>query len=370
MPYTELVHDRLSIEVLRGCARGCRFCQAGITYRPVRERTPDQIVAAVSRGLKETGYDEVSLTSLSTTDHSCCSQILERLNRNLQDTGISVSIPSQRLDSFGVDMALQVAGEKKGGLTFAPEAGSQRMRDIINKNVTEEDLERATRAAFEAGWRRCKLYFMMGLPGERDEDIIAIGKLAERVLQIGREVVPKGQRGGLSVSISVSVFIPKAHTPFQWCGQLDDDEVRRRQKLLLDSVHDRAIRVHYHDAATSLIEAALSRGGRDMLPVIMGAWKRGARFDAWTEQFSLDRWLEAAHDAGVDLRAVARDPFELDARLPWEHVSPGESRGFLEREWRRALAGITTADCTRSSCTGCGICPTLGVSNVLVGDRS
>lgn len=370
VPYTELVHDRLSIEVLRGCARGCRFCQAGITYRPVRERTPDQIVAAVSRGLKETGYDEVSLTSLSTTDHSCCSQILERLNRNLQDTGISVSIPSQRLDSFGVDMALQVAGEKKGGLTFAPEAGSQRMRDIINKNVTEEDLERATRAAFEAGWRRCKLYFMMGLPGERDEDIIAIGELAERVLQIGREVVPKGQRGGLSVSISVSVFIPKAHTPFQWCGQLDDDEVRRRQKLLLDSVHDRAIRVHYHDAATSLIEAALSRGGRDMLPVIMGAWKRGARFDAWTEQFSLDRWLEAAHDAGVDLRAVARDPFELDARLPWEHVSPGESRGFLEREWRRALAGITTADCTRSSCSGCGICPTLGVSNVLVGDRS
>ena len=370
VPFTELVHDRLSIEVLRGCARGCRFCQAGITYRPVRERTPDQIVAAVTRGLARTGYDEVSLTSLSTTDHSCCSQILSRLNRGLEGTGVSVSIPSQRLDAFGVDMALEVAGEKKGGLTFAPEAGSQRLRDIINKNVTEDDLERACRAAFEAGWRRVKLYFMMGLPGERDEDIVAIAELAERVLAIAREVVPKGQRGGIQVSVSVSVFIPKAHTPFQWCAQLDDAEVKRRQRLLIDSVHDRAIRVHCHDAETSLIEAVLSRGGRDLAPLIMGAWRRGARFDAWSDQFSLARWEEAAEELELDLRAIAEEEFPLDARLPWEHVSPGVSRGFLLREWRRALAGKTTDDCTRSSCTGCGICPTLGAENVLVGDRS
>ena len=370
VPFTELVHDRLSIEVLRGCARGCRFCQAGITYRPVRERTPDQIVAAVSRGLAHTGYDEVSLTSLSTTDHSCCSQILSRLNRGLEGTGVSVSIPSQRLDAFGVDMALEVAGEKKGGLTFAPEAGSQRLRDVINKNVTEDDLERACRAAFGAGWRRVKLYFMMGLPGERDEDIVAIAELAERVLSIAREVVPKGQRGGIQVSVSVSVFIPKAHTPFQWCAQLDDAEVKRRQRLLIDSVHDRAIRVHCHDAETSLIEAVLSRGGRDLAPLILGAWRHGARFDAWSDQFSLARWEEAAAELGLDLRAIAEEEFPLDARLPWEHVSPGVSRGFLLREWRRALAGKTTDDCTRSSCTGCGICPTLGAENVLVGDRS
>ena len=370
VPFTELVHDRLSIEILRGCARGCRFCQAGITYRPVRERTPDQIVAAVSRGLAATGYDEVSLTSLSTTDHSCCSEILRRLNRGLEGTGVSVSIPSQRLDAFGVDMALEVAGEKKGGLTFAPEAGSQRLRDIINKNVTEDDLDCACRAAFEAGWRRVKLYFMMGLPGERDEDIVAIAKLAERVLSIAREVIPKGQRGGIQVSVSVSVFIPKAHTPFQWCGQLDDAEVCRRQKLLLESVHDRAIRVHCHDASTSLIEAVLSRSGRDLAPLIMGAWRRGARFDAWSDQFSLERWEAAAAELGIDLREVAEEEFPLDVRLPWEHVSPGVSRGFLLREWRRALAGTTTDDCTRSSCTGCGICPTLGAENVLVGDRS
>lgn len=369
IPYAQLVHDRLSVEVLRGCARGCRFCQAGITYRPVRERSADQIVSAVTRGLAKTGYDEVSLTSLSTTDHSCCEQILSRLNHRLEDTGISVSIPSQRLDSFGVNMALQVAGEKKGGLTFAPEAGSQRMRDVINKGVTEEDLERATRAAFEAGWRRCKLYFMMGLPGERDEDIVAIANLADHVLDIAREVVPKSQRGGISVSISVSVFIPKSSTPFQWCAQTPDDEVKRRQQLLLKSVKNRAVRVHYHDAETSLLEAVLSRAGRDMAPVIVDAWRAGARFDAWTEQFSLERWERAAKDNGVDLRRIAQTPFDLDMRLPWQHVSPGVSQGFLKREYRRALDGVTTPDCTRSSCAGCGICPTLHAENVLVGDR-
>ncbi|MBY4798064.1 TIGR03960 family B12-binding radical SAM protein [Collinsella sp. AGMB00827] len=370
VPFAELVHDRLSIEILRGCARGCRFCQAGITYRPVRERTPDQIVSAVSRGLAATGYDEVSLTSLSTTDHSQCQEILRRLNRSTEGTGTRISIPSQRLDSFGVDMALEVAGDKLGGLTFAPEAGSQRLRDCINKNVTQEDLERAARAAFSAGWNRMKLYFMMGLPEETDEDIQAIAKLGERVLEIGRELVPPSRRGSLSVTLSVSVFIPKPHTPFQWCAQLDDEEVKRRQQLLYESVSDRAVRVRCHDAETSLIEAVLSRMGQDAAPLIEGAWKRGQRFDAWTEQFSLARWEEAAQDLGMNLKEIAQTPFPLTAHLPWEHVSPGVSRGFLEREYRRALAGQTTEDCTMSSCTGCGICPTLEAENVLVGARS
>ena len=226
------------------------------------------------------------------------------------------------------------------------------------------------KAAFEAGWRRCKLYFMMGLPGERDEDIVAIAELADHVLELAREVVPKGQRGGISISISVSVFIPKASTPFQWCAQTPDDEVKRRQQLLLKSVKNRAVRVHYHDAETSLLEAVLSRAGRDMATVIEGAWRRGARFDAWTEQFSLARWEESAKECGIDLREIAQTPYDLDTVLPWEHVSPGVSRGFLQREYRRALAGETTADCTRSTCAGCGICPTLHVDNVLMGDRS
>lgn len=369
VPFAQLVHDRLSIEVLRGCARGCRFCQAGMTYRPVRERSSDQVVSAVIAGLEKTGYDEVSLTSLSTTDHSCCREILGRLNARLGETGTRISIPSQRLDSFGIDMAASVAGEKKGGLTFAPEAGSQRLRDVINKNVTEEDLERATRAGFEAGWRRVKLYFMMGLPQETDEDIIAIADLADRTYELARKIVPPAQRGGISVSVSCSVFIPKASTPFQWCGQLDDAEVKRRQQLLLHSVRNRAVRVHYHDADTSLIEAVLSRGGRDVAEIVLGAWKRGARFDAWTEQFSLDAWEDAASAAGLELRAIAQHPYDLAQRLPWEHISTGASRGFFEREYHRALNAQTTADCTRTSCTGCGICPTLGVENFLVGDR-
>lgn len=369
IPYAQLVHDRLTIEILRGCARGCRFCQAGTIYRPVRERSADQIVNTVLRGLEKTGYDEVSLTSLSTTDHSCIREVLQRLNEKLKDTGIRVSIPSQRLDSFGVDMALAVAGEKKGGLTFAPEAGSQRLRDIINKNVTEDDLFSAAKAAYEAGWNRMKLYFMMGLPSETDEDIVAIANLADKVLEIGRGVVPKARRGSLSVSISVSVFIPKSYTPFQWCAQLDYDEVRRRQHLLVQSVKNRAVRVHYHDASTSLVEAALSRTGREMTPVIVDAWKAGARFDAWTEHFSLERWEEAASKNGLNLREIVHKPFDLEDRLPWEHVSPGMDPGYLKREYRKALEGKTTPDCTRASCTGCGLCPKLGAKNVIVGER-
>lgn len=369
VPCMETVQDRLSIEVLRGCARGCRFCQAGMTYRPVRERDADTVVAACVKGLEQTGYDEVSLMSLSTTDHSQCAQILHRLNRRFEGEGVRVAIPSQRLDSFGVEMAVEAAGPKRGGLTFAPEAGSQRLRDVINKNVTEEDLERAARNAFENGWQRMKLYFMMGLPGETDDDIRAIPALAERVLEIGREVVPKGKRGSLGVSISVAVFVPKAHTPFQWCGQLPIDEVRRRQALLLESCHDRAIKVSYHDAETSILEGALSKMGREGFDLIEAAWRRGCRFDAWTDRFDFDAWSDAAAEVGVDLGAVASEPLDLDARLPWDHTSPGVDKGYLQREWRRALAGQTTPDCTRESCTGCGICPNLGVHNVLAGDR-
>mgnify|MGYP004465345921 CR=1 FL=1 len=370
VPYMKTVFDRLSIEVLRGCARGCRFCQAGMTYRPVRERSADQVVEACERGLASTGYDEVSLTSLSTTDHSCCAEMIHRVNEGVRNRGVRMSIPSQRLDSFGVDMALEVAGGKKGGLTFAPEAGSQRLRDVINKNVTELDLERAATNAFENGWRRMKLYFMMGLPTETDEDIVAIPRLAGHVLDIARGIVPKGQRGGVSVSISVAVFVPKAYTPFQWAGQLPLAEVRERQRLLLASAPDRAVRIAYHDAETSQVEAVLSRSGRAAFELIYSAWRHGSRFDAWQDEFDYSKWRAAAEEVGMDLEAIASTPYEIGVRLPWEHTSPGVSMGYLEREWHRATLGQTTADCTRTSCTGCGVCPTLGVSNVLVGDRS
>ena len=365
-----IVQDRLSLEVLRGCARGCRFCQAGMTYRPVRERPAEQVVSASVEGLLASGHNEISLTSLSTTDHSQCARILNDMNEALDGKGIRVSIPSQRLDSFGVEMAAAVAGGKRGGLTFAPEAGSQRLRDVINKNVSEEDLERAARNAFEGGWRRMKLYFMMGLPTETDEDVVGIARMAERVLEIGREVVGRGPKSGVSVSISVAVLVPKAYTTFQWAGQLHPDEVRRRQQLLLSEIRDRAIRVSYHDADVSLVEGALSKMGRAGFALVRRAWELGCSFDAWTSEFRFDLWCRAAEELGLDLADVACEEFPLSAALPWDHTSPGVSKGFLQREWLRAVEGVTTPDCTRESCVGCGVCPALHVRNVIQGVRS
>lgn len=369
VPYQQIVHDRLAIEVTRGCARGCRFCQAGMTYRPVRERPADQVVAACACGLAGTGYDEVSLTSLSTTDHSQIGPILRRLNRQTSNTGITISLPSERLDSFGVEMAQLVAGEKKGGLTFAPEAGTQRLRDVINKNVTEDDLMKAVDAAYAAGWRRMKLYFMMGLPTETDEDIVGIAQMTERAYERALAAVPPGQRGSVRMSISCSVFIPKAQTPFQWCGQLDPERVYARQQLLLKSFKHRAIRVSYHNYECSFLEAVLSRGGRSVNRLICEAHRLGARFDAWTEHFDLGIWKQAAENTGIDLDAIACRPFEVGGPLPWQHISAGVSQAYLRAEWKRALQGSTTPDCTFSGCTGCGVCPQLSVDNVLAGVR-
>lgn len=369
VPYQQIVHDRLAIEVSRGCARGCRFCQAGMTYRPVRERSADQVIAACVQGLACTGYDEVSLTSLSATDHSCIEQILRRLNRRIAGSGVSVSLPSERLDAFGVEMAQLVAGEKKGGLTFAPEAGTQRLRDVINKNVTEDDLMRAVDAAFSAGWRRMKLYYMMGLPTETEEDVLGIAQMTGRAYERALAATPKSQRGAVKMSISVAVFIPKAQTAFQWCGQLEPEAVRARQKLLLDAIPYRGIRVSYHDYASSFLEAVLSRGGREVTPLVLEAHRLGARFDAWSEQFDLSVWQRAADNVGIDMADVACRPFEVGQDLPWQHISAGVSQAYLAREWERALSGQTTPDCTFNGCTGCGVCPALKVSNALAGVR-
>lgn len=368
VPYLGLVQDRLAIEVLRGCTRGCRFCQAGMTYRPVRERPVEQVVQAVEEGLALSGYDECSLSSLSTTDHSQCAQMLTELNSRLAGQGVRVSIPSQRLDSFGVEMAAAVGSSRKAGLTFAPEAGSQRMRDVINKNVTNEDLERAAANAFANGYRRMKLYFMIGLPTETDEDIVGIPQTAERVLAVGRSML--GPRAKVSVSISVAVFVPKSHTPFQWAAQLPLEEVHRRQRLLLHSAPDRAVRISYHDAETSIIEGVLSKMGRRGYDLIYTAWKRGCRFDAWTDQFKFDAWQHAAADLGLDLEDIACEELDVAARLPWDHTSPGVTKGYLQREWRKAMDAVTTSDCTRESCTGCGVCASLNVQNVLIGERA
>lgn len=369
VPYTEAVHDRLNVEVLRGCARGCRFCQAGMIYRPVRERSVDNIVDAVRSGLAASGYEEVSLTSLSTTDHSGIENILTALNDDLSHTGVRVSLPSQRLDSFGVEMACLVAGNKRGGLTFAPEAGSQRLRDAINKNVTEDDLMGALRAALEAGWRRCKLYFMIGLPTETDEDVAAIGQLAQRAFDLMREMTAPADRGALSLTVSVALFVPKAQTPFQWDGQIGPDEAYRRVDIIRSNVRSRAIRVTYHEPRTSLIEAVMSRGGREVAFLVEEAWKRGARFDAWTELFNEEAWNEAARALGIDMSAIAQQSFEPGSMMPFDHIASGVSKAFLTEERKRCNTHETTHDCTFASCTRCGVCPETGCSNALETSR-
>ncbi len=365
VPYTECVHDRLNVEILRGCARGCRFCQAGMMYRPVRERSAENVVESVMQGLAETGYDEVSLTSLSSTDHSQIAEILTRLNHACAGKGVRISVPSQRLDAFGVDMAGLVAGQKKGGLTFAPEAGTQRLRDVINKNVTEDDLFGAVDAAFSAGWRRCKLYFMIGLPTETDDDIKGIASLAQRAYDRAKAAVPPEQRGSVRVSVSCALFVPKAQTPFQWDGQISRDEALRRVGILRRSVKHKAVDVHWHDPETSFIEAVMSRGGREAAAWVEAAWRCGARFDAWTELFCEDAWREAAKEVGIDPEAIAETSYDTSRVMPFSHVSTGVSERFLALERARAEAGKTTPDCTFGKCTGCGACPALSAQNDL-----
>lgn len=369
VPFTEAVHDRLNVEILRGCARGCRFCQAGMMYRPVRERSADNIVNAVLCGLKETGYDEVSLTSLSTTDHSQIAEILTRLNEGVGDTGVRVSIPSQRLDSFGAEMAALVAGKKKGGLTFAPEAGTQRLRDVINKNVTEENLFAAIDAAFAAGWRRCKLYFMVGLPTETDDDLRGIASLCERAFDRARAAVPPEQKGAVQISASLALFVPKAQTPFQWDGQIAPEEAIRRVNVVRSSVKRRSIIVHWHNAATSFIEAVMSRSGREAAALIEEAWRGGARFDAWDEYFDEEAWKNAAAKVGIDFEKAAQATFDLDYVLPWQHISTGVSMRFLKHERELAEQGITTPDCTFEHCSVCGVCQDMKVHNELASNR-
>lgn len=369
VPFMDVVHDRLTVEVLRGCTRGCRFCQAGMVYRPVRERSADDIVKQVMGGLACTGYEEVSLTSLSTADHSTLEEVLRRLTRRLSGSGVSISLPSLRMDAFSVDMARMIGSGKKTGLTFAPEAGTQRLRDVINKNVSEQDLLDTVERAFDAGWRRVKLYFMIGLPTETDDDLVGIGHLVRAVLDTARQATPPSQRGAIRIGVSVSTFVPKVQTPFQWDAQITLDEVRRRQSVLRDAMPRKGVDLSLHDSDVSFLEGVMARGGRDLADVIETAWRNGARFDAWTERFSLARWRDAfaAHD--IEPSDIANRERAADEPLPWSHISAGVSEKYLLRERRRAVEGKTTVDCSFDGCTGCDACDVLGVDILLAGER-
>lgn len=358
VPFGEIVHDRIMLEVFRGCSRGCRFCHAGMVYRPVRERKPEVLKELARKLVDNTGYNEISLVSLSTADYSCLAPLIHDLIREFKEDKVSVSLPSLRIDSFSVDIAKEVQAVRKSGLTFAPEAGSQKMRDIINKGVTEDDLMNAVGAAFASGWSSVKLYFMIGLPGETDEDVLAIADLAKKVQYKYYEVT--GKRGA-KVTVSASSFVPKPYTAFQWFGQNDLETLRRKQFLLKDALKVKNITFQYHDAKTGIIEAVFARGDRRVGKALLAAWQKGARFDGWSDCFSFERWQEAMTDAGLDIDFYAARERSMDEVFPWEHIQPAVDRRFLRREWEKAQAQQLTHDCRRGSCTGCGVCQKLGV---------
>lgn len=365
VPYLNTVHDRAMLEVFRGCTRGCRFCQAGAIYRPVRERNLSTLMDQADELLRHTGHEEISLTSLSTSDYSRIRPLIEGLVDRYAGQMVNVALPSLRVDAFAVDLAKAVQKVRRSSLTFAPEAGSQRLRDVINKCVTEEDLMATASAAFAAGWQRLKLYFMIGLPTETGEDIEGIADLAYRVAEKGRAAgVPRGR---LRVTVSVSSFVPKPHSPFQWEPQAPMDELRARQSQLRRRLK-RPLDFKWHDVETSFLEAVLARGDRRLAPVLERAFALGCRLDGWREHFRYDLWEQAFREAGVDPAAYAYRRYAYTDTLPWEHLDAGVSKKFLALEHRRALAGETTADCRTGDCTGCGLCPAFEVDPYLAGD--
>ncbi len=361
VPLTEVVHDRLSVEVFRGCTRGCRFCQAGMITRPVRERPAAQVQAMVTDGLARSGYDEVSFSSLSTADFSGIEQVVADTVADPVNGGrVTVSLPSLRVDAFTVGLAAQVSGARRSGLTFAPEAGTWRLRQVINKLITEEDLYAAVDAAYAQGWQRMKLYFLTGLPSETDEDTRGVAELARHCVEIGRRHHPKA-----SVTVSLGGFVPKPHTPFQWFGMVGPDELGRRVGLVRDELRGSRAHLKWHEPAATFAEGILSRGDRRLGPVIERVWRAGGTFQEWGERFDLDRWTEAMAAEGLDPAWYTTRHRHEDEVLPWDHLWAGLHRDFLWQDWRDALEAHGVPDCRWTPCYDCGACTTQGLEHVV-----
>ncbi|NLF80520.1 MAG: TIGR03960 family B12-binding radical SAM protein [Clostridia bacterium] len=357
LPTIKPVHDRIMLELMRGCTHGCRFCQAGMIYRPLREKSAPTLMRQAASQVAASGYDEIALLSLSSADYSDIMPLMEDLLAAHGGCGVSLSLPSLRVDALSVGMAARTQEVRKSGLTLAPEAGSQRLRDIINKGVREEDIFAAAAAAFSQGYTSIKLYFMIGLPFERDEDILEIAALCRRVLQLAKEHKPAEVKKRVRISLSASSFVPKPHTPFQWLGQNSVAELRRKQQLLREAIKPlRAVSLHYHDAEASMLEAAFARGDRRLAAVLLEARQRGCHLDGWSEHFDLTAWREAFAAAGLSAAEYAERSFAEDEILPWQHLDCGIDATWLRRELHRAQAGELTPDCRGNACSACGVC--------------
>jgi len=346
VPLSKIVHDRLGVEVARGCTRGCRFCQAGITYRPVRERRPETIMASANSGIASSGFEELALLSLSTGDYSCIGPLLKELMDTFVDQRVSVSMPSMRVGTLTPEIMNQILRVRKTGFTVAPEAGSERLRRVINKGITEEDLLATCKWAFGLGWKLIKFYFMYGLPTETDDDIAAIPELAAKAL---------ADSPGCRITVSAGTFVPKPHTPFQWEPQLNIEQGFARVDFLKDKLNSKQLMLRWADPRQSYLEGVLSRGDRRMSRLVEAAWRLGARFDAWSDYFRLDTWQQAAKDVGIDLDYFLRRR-DLDSPLPWSHLDTGVEPEFLRQEYDRALTEVYTPDCRRHGCQQCGLC--------------